>query len=45
VDDHLFELDLGESVGFRQQEMVPQLLGVAAGDERGDGDQAAVSMS
>ena len=32
------------SVGFGQQEMVPQLLGVAAGDQGGDGDQAPITF-
>jgi hypothetical protein len=44
VDDHFFELVLGETVGFGQHKMAPQLLGDAAGDEGGHGYQAAVSF-
>jgi len=42
VDDRFLELGLGEAVLLRDAEVGSQLLSIAAGDQRGDGDQAAV---
>ena len=39
VDARFLELGLGEAVVLRDAETGPQLLSIAAGDQRGDGDQ------
>jgi len=42
VDDRFLELGVGEAVLLRDAEVGSQLFGVAAGDQRGDGDEAAI---
>ena len=42
VDDRFLELGLGEAVLLRDADVGSQFLSIAAGDQRGDGDQAAV---
>src|SRR4051794_19513564 len=44
VRDELDELLLGDAVVLRVLQMEGQLLGVAPGQQRGDGDEAAVAL-
>jgi hypothetical protein len=43
MDDDFLQLGLGQALLSGSLEVAGELLGVAAGDQRGDGDQAPVS--
>jgi hypothetical protein len=43
MDYRLLELSLGKTVLLRDSQVGSQLFGATSGDQRGDGDQTAVS--